>query len=207
MTDRVRVWDPPPQTCEHCDQAVNPESTQSTGHACLLHLGRWSRAGHCLPPYRAGVTTERVRDLVPVAHDFVHAPNRDHRETAQSTGHRPRLQDRAWNRPPQRLPPSRASVRTVRDRDWVPYPLAPSQQDCVQGVHLLNVLSWQSTGQACGLQVRAWAAGHAAPPCLAATFTVRERDWVPVPHDSEHMVHAFHSCSQSMGHGWVLQFW
>jgi hypothetical protein len=68
-------------------------------------------------------------------------------------------------------------------------------------------LTAQSTGQAWVLQARVPArAGHALPPNATSVETVRDRVWVPVPHDVLHADHADHALTtQSTGHASSLQ--
>ena len=58
--ERVRVWVPLPQVSEHVPNALQADTTQSTGHG-ELHAWVSVRAGHATPPFDAGVTTERLR--------------------------------------------------------------------------------------------------------------------------------------------------
>ena len=83
--------------------------------------------------------------------------------------------------------------------------LEPVPQVLVQAAYLDQEETLQSTGQVCELQVRSISEGHSSPPWEAARVTANMRDWTPVPQEREQAVQAFHLCSQSMAHGWVLQ--
>lgn len=68
---RVRILLPPPQLTVHIVYDVHSATTQSTGHACVLHAMLSTSAPQATPPKLACVTTVRVRDCVPVPQGFV----------------------------------------------------------------------------------------------------------------------------------------
>jgi hypothetical protein len=53
-----------------------------------------------------------------------------------------------------------------------------------------NALNLQSTAQSCVLQLRVSSpCGHAVPPRVGSVVA-RERLWLPLPHDTVHVLHA-----------------
>merc|ERR1719446_1315374 len=69
----ARVWMPPPHFSEQLDHPDQPESLQSMGQAKVLQVCTCLLMGQVLPPWAFQATTERVRDLVPVAQVAEHA--------------------------------------------------------------------------------------------------------------------------------------
>jgi len=87
--ERVLVEMPPPHEAEHGDHVrLHALTTQSTGHACVLHACVCSSAGQAAPPLAAAVTTERVLVETPPPHEAEQGDHvRLHALTTQSTGH------------------------------------------------------------------------------------------------------------------------
>ena len=83
-TVRVSSCVPPPHEAEHADQADQWLSTQSTEHACGLHVRVWVRSGQAAPLPAAGVKTSRAWVCVPLPHGREHADQADHAPTRQS---------------------------------------------------------------------------------------------------------------------------
>jgi hypothetical protein len=95
----------------------------------------------------------------------------------------------------QAAPPF-SGATLVRERLWAPVP-----HDLVHAVQAPNEVTMQFAAQASSLQLRVSAlCGQALPPA-AGCVMVRERLWLPVPHDLVHVVHAPNAgTTQSMGH-------
>ena len=73
----------------------------------------------------------------------------------------------------------------TRERLWLP----PSH-DTGHVLHAENAPSTQSVAHACVLQLRVSAlCGHALPPKVGSVVA-RERLWLPLPHDTGHVLHA-----------------
>ena len=104
-TERVLSWTPPPHDAEHGSQAPHADTSQSTGHACALHVRFWCRkpskstpppppppgnAGspQTSPPYRARPTTDRDRFCIPPPHVREHNAHADHAEVGQLAAQR-----------------------------------------------------------------------------------------------------------------------
>ena len=83
---RSRTLKPPPHVLEQSDQAPKLDTTQSTGHSCVLQLRVCASVGHALPPLAVAQTMVRVRLLTPVPHDVLHSPQAGS-FTTQSIGH------------------------------------------------------------------------------------------------------------------------
>lgn len=64
-TARVCFWTPPPHCLEHEPRSFHAPSTQSVGHACVLHATVLERRGQ-LPPARADLSTRRRMSCTPV---------------------------------------------------------------------------------------------------------------------------------------------
>ena len=132
---------------------------------------------------------------MPEPHDFVHvdADHSVHSPTTQSTGQAWVLQACVSDRAGHAAPPNAAGVTTTRERDWMP---EPHDFEHVDADHSVHSPTTQSRGQAWVLQACVSdRAGHAAPPYAAGVTTARERDWMPEPHDFEHVDadHSVHS--------------
>jgi hypothetical protein len=91
---------------------------------------------------------ERLRDWVPVPHDFVQVVQVLKAEVAQCTGHGPSVQACVSSACGQAAPPKRGST-LVRERLWT-----PAAHVVVHVVHWLKVPIWQSTAQAWSLHAR-----------------------------------------------------
>jgi hypothetical protein len=85
-TERLRRLVPVAQVLEQLVKADQLETLQSTGQAKVLQALELPRAGQATPPCWAAVSTERLRDLAPVAQDLEQLPKADHSETLQSMG-------------------------------------------------------------------------------------------------------------------------
>ena len=132
ITDRVRVWVPPPHVRLHSAHGDHPETAQFDGHACLLQARVSDSAGHEAPPRAADVTTVRNRVARPPAalHSMLHSPHACHSVTEQSMGHGAELHAMASTSLGQRIPPSVASDTTERVRVSVPPPHVAEQAVC-----------------------------------------------------------------------------
>merc|ERR1719359_2272789 len=81
-------WKPPSHATEHGDQSVQGASSQSRSQDCVLHGTVSMTVLQDMPPFIGFTRMVRVRDLVPPPHSsLVHAENRDHSDSTQSTGH------------------------------------------------------------------------------------------------------------------------
>ena len=87
VTDRDCT--PPPHVLEHDDQV--PAS--QCGHTCVLHAWVCVSTGHEVPPYAAGVMTNRDCVCEPPPHLAEHTVQADHADTAQLIGQACVLQD------------------------------------------------------------------------------------------------------------------
>merc|ERR1719161_2257754 len=85
-TERLRRLVPVAQVAEQLVKAVQADTLQSTGQAKVLQALELPRAGQATPPCWAAVSTDRLRDLVPVAQDLEQPPKADQLETLQSIG-------------------------------------------------------------------------------------------------------------------------
>jgi hypothetical protein len=198
MTVRVRVLCAMPHAAEHGLKELHCETTQSTGHACVLHDVEADSAPWQLPPWVATDTTERVRDWKPPPQVFAQAPNALQPLTTQFTGHWCTLHCWVSNVGTQ-LPPYRAWPIKKRVRNCVP--VAHSLLHSLQGDHGEVV---QSTGHACVLQAAdCTRLGQASPPYAALVVISRVRVDSPKPQLNEHGVQSDHAeIWQCTGHGW-----
>jgi hypothetical protein len=156
--------------------------------------------GHALPPFVGGVLV-RLRDWMPLPHDFVQVNQVSHVPTSQLTGHAWLLQPCVSSVCGQALPPNVGEVY-ARERDCEPPP-----QDLVQVDQTENVGSMvQSTGHECVLHDReSSAVGHASPPRVG-WVKVRMRVCVPWPHERSQVPQAPQALmTQFTGHAWTLQ--
>jgi hypothetical protein len=103
---------------------------------------------------------------------------------------------------PHGLPPNLTAVATVRVRT-----ITPSPHERLQAPHEPQAFCSQSVGQASLLQLRVSArCAQETPPYATLVSMARLRDCAPVPHVSEHAVHAVQVDSwQSIGHSEALQ--
>lgn len=81
LLDRLR--DPDPHVLEHLDHRLKALSTQSTGHAILLHSSRPVNVGHGSPPARAGVAILLERKRAPEPQLLEHLFQVLHPDTSQ----------------------------------------------------------------------------------------------------------------------------
>ena len=102
---RVRNWVPALHGLVHVENALKPDTVQSTAHLLVLHCRVSSKAGQCVPLCAACVTTLRDRLCPPVPHDLVQALQVVHADTWQSTGHAWWLQTRVSTLCGQTTPP------------------------------------------------------------------------------------------------------
>jgi hypothetical protein len=127
----------------------------------------------------------RERLWLPAPHDLVHALHAVHVVSiTQSTAHACKLQVRTSLSCGHAAPPNKGEV-LVRERLWYPEP-----HDLVHVLQGVNALELQSAAQSCVLQDCVSAlCGHALPPS-AGSVVARERLWLPLPHDTVHVLHA-----------------
>jgi hypothetical protein len=118
---------PVAQVAEQLEKADQLETLQSTGQAQVLPAFELPSAGQATPPCWAKVSTERLRDLVPVAQDLEQPPKADQLETLQSIAQAKVLQVVVTLRPGQPTPPWAVAVTTERVLVLEPVP-----QDLVQ---------------------------------------------------------------------------
>jgi hypothetical protein len=198
---RVRDCEPPPHVCEQAPQEDHVDWTQWIGHATSLQEAVSESAAQPTPPFDTGVTTVRLRDMVPSPHDTVHDDHCCQLETTQSTGHASVLHDTVSWSSGQEKPPWSLWVTTERERLFVPLP-----QDLVQAEYAEKALRTQCTGH--GPSVHTCISlrlPQMRPPWAAGVVTVRVRDCVPEPHVTEQLPHESHSVvSQSTAQAWVL---
>jgi hypothetical protein len=150
--------------------------------AGIEHINSSDSPGHAIPPLD-GVKIVRERDIVPAPHVTEQAPQADHADTTQLTGHAPVAQSSdSVAEPKQDAPPQTASV-CARDRDRRPPPHVAEQAD-----HCAHPPNEQATGQHvlhCSVSV---SSTH-EPPHNSLCILVRERDRMPLPHVTEHVDH------------------
>jgi hypothetical protein len=140
VTERLRDCAPVPHDLVQVDQTPNADVAQWIGHGPLLHVRVSSACGHALPPFVGGVLV-RLRDWMPLPHDFVQVNQDSHVPTSQLTGHAWLLQSRVSAACGHALPPNVGSV-CARLRCCEPAP-----HDTVQVDQLSKVPSSQSTAQ------------------------------------------------------------
>lgn len=80
---RVRNWVPALHGLVHVENALKPDTVQSTAHGMVLHGRVSSKAGQCVPLCAACVTTLRDRLCPPLPHDLVQALQVAHADTWQ----------------------------------------------------------------------------------------------------------------------------
>jgi len=167
------------------------------GHACLLHDCCSDKDGHAAPPFRADAVMLRERVWVPPPHDLLHEPHADQPDTAQFTlggavGHACLLHDCCSDKDGHAAPPFFAGKVMLRVRVWVPPPhdlLHEPHADQPDTAQL--TLNGAGVGHACLLQgCCSDKDGQAVPPFFAGKMMLRERVWVPPPHDLLHEPHA-----------------
>lgn len=187
-------------------------SSQCTGHGTSEHATDSVRLGQPAPAPIVSWRTVRVRPIVPVPHEAVHADHSLQADTTQSTAHGWLLQLSASSNGGQAAPPFEAGTSTSRARWWDPPPHA-----AVQLPHGCHAPTVQSTGQGATLHAAdSVSAGQAVPPFDASVTTVRECVIAPPPHVAEQGPNASHwetmhetghacvlhgSCSRRSGHG------
>jgi hypothetical protein len=165
-TERLRNLVPVAQVLEQLVKADQLETLQSTGQAKVLQALELPRAGQATPPCWAEVSTERLRDLVPVAQDLEQPPKADQLDTFQSIVLEKVLQVLYSLVRAHAAPPWAVAVTTERVRR-----LVPVAQVTEQLVKADQPETLQSTGQAWRLHTRVSLVGHSSPPCLAAMST------------------------------------
>jgi hypothetical protein len=87
MIERVRTFLAGPHDLLHAVQFENKETSQLTGHMCVLHNFCSERAtGHAVPLHTGVCVMWRVRECCPpVPQSKVHVPHVPHADTRQST--------------------------------------------------------------------------------------------------------------------------
>lgn len=86
VTGRRRCCTPPPHEREHVSHAPQLPTAPSRGHACVLQLIASLACAHAMPP-SVGVPCDRLRERMPVPHEYVHVLHAPHADIGQSTGH------------------------------------------------------------------------------------------------------------------------
>ena len=141
----------------HGVHLVHLDMTQSTGHVRVWHTPVSSMTGQRLPPWAILTVTVRTRLREPLPQLKLHGPHFENGDTMQSTGHLCVLQLTDSRRPGHALPPWAACIVIVRERDCVPHEgyVVCEQHERVHGVHLLHLVTSQSTVGGVGLGVGA----------------------------------------------------
>ncbi len=113
LTVRACVCDPEPHETEQDPNVPQSETTQSTGHDCVLHACVLVSAGQAVPP---GGLVVIVLDAVctPIPQEAEQDPNEPHDPTTQSTGHGRVLHCSVMLSSRQAAPPLAAGMLTVR---------------------------------------------------------------------------------------------
>jgi hypothetical protein len=183
VTERARSRRPPPHVAEQGDHVAHAESTQSRAHGCVEHAIESVSGGQS----DADVVTLRERDVVPPPHDTEHGDQFDHADTAHV--HAACMQGCDSLSAPHTAPPLTGAATTDRVRRTSPVPHA-----CEHALQFDHGLSWQSTAHAAtehaSLSLRV---GQGVPPHAASVVAVRERERMPLPHDTEHADHDAHA--------------
>jgi hypothetical protein len=140
----------------------------------------------------------RVRDLLAVVpHVAVHADHCAHCDTSQSTGGSMHagitVHVDVSDALPAHEPPHASAVVLVRERVCVPAPHVTEQPD-----HAPNADHTQLLGQQPALQLSLSLDTSHVPPHDSGVSLVRERERVPLPHDTEHDVHGDHELSTQL---------
>lgn len=200
VTVRLLVRVPPPHALLHEPQPPQLDTAQCTAHLCVLHCLVSFVLAHELPPCAAAFVMLRARWLVPLPQVFVQLLHRAQLLTVQWIGHGVVLHTRDLERLGQATPPCAAWRVTGRDVLWV-----PPAQVLLQLPQLAQLPTKQFTGHGCVLHERVSdTAAHAVPPCAGCVRTVRERDFVPLPHTFEQLRQPPQlESAQSTGHGCV----
>ena len=170
---------PPPQSASHFVQFAHSPKAQSRGQKCVLHSRRSTAAGHFLPPARACCTMVFFRTCVPPPHEREHSPQPLVWKTQFFGGCVGQGGERQSLRCAVALhvPPKAACNITLRARTLPPMPHV-----AVQGLHVDQSASLQSTGQGKALHATSAAStGQARPPWAAARLTTRVQFLVPPP--------------------------
>ena len=120
--ERLRRFVPVPQVAVHAVKAVQADTRQSIGQWKVLQVLIDLVVGQEAPPKAPGVTTERLRCLVPVAQVAEHGVKADQLDTLQSTAHWKLLQVADALKDGQPWPPNLAAVTTERVLVFEPLP-------------------------------------------------------------------------------------
>ena len=115
------------------------------------------------------------------------------------------------------MPPCMAGSIGLRVRVWVPLPhfsVHSFQAPQSEGMQSIGSIVGSGVGGdvGCGvggghgrvLHTRHSVGGHSWPPCCARTVSLISLDWEPPLQVAEQTVQSSHTCSQSMGQGFVL---
>jgi hypothetical protein len=121
MTERTLVLRPElPQVLVHPAKPVQAETLQSMGQAWRLQVRVWRSEVQEAPPWATLVTTDLVRNMVPVPQDLVQLLKVDQLESLQSMGQANLLQATVWTTVGHATPPWAAWLITERVRVVVP---------------------------------------------------------------------------------------
>jgi hypothetical protein len=85
-TLRWRFCEPEPHDSVQVDQAEKSPSTQSIGHACVLHVSVSVVAAQSAPPNLGACSTARLRERYPVPQVWLHSLSWVHAPSLQSCG-------------------------------------------------------------------------------------------------------------------------
>jgi hypothetical protein len=86
MTERERLWVPPPQEWVQSVHAPNDDTSHPMGHGPWLHAVDPVAAVQAFPPCAAGVSTLRERCFVPSSQETEHSDHAVQAPMTQSTG-------------------------------------------------------------------------------------------------------------------------
>jgi hypothetical protein len=186
---RVRVITPSSHVFVHVDHAVHALTAHA--HATTMH-GRVSTfnaaAGHGVPPFAAGVTTDRVRRSSPAPHACEHVDHAVNADITQFTGQLATLHGSDSVVAGHVAPLHAAAVVTGRVRVRMPAPHVVLHAD-----QFSHAPTAHATGQHVAVLHASLAdksLGHGAPPLTGSATIVRARERMPDgPHDAEHAVH------------------
>jgi hypothetical protein len=120
--ERLRFLVPVPQVRVQALKEVQVETLQSTGQPKVLQVLMVLVAGQAIPPWRAWLTMERLRFLVPEPQVAEHAVKAVQRVYLQSMGQPKVLQLRELDKVGQRTPPCLTSVMMERALVLEPVP-------------------------------------------------------------------------------------
>ena len=173
----------------HVDHAPNAESTQSTRHGTELHE-RWSDSvAHATPPNAAGVVIARILDCWPLPQLRLQVDHSFHSESTQSIAQANSLHGTVC------MSSDGHGVPSIEGEPWITRmrECCPPPQGAVHVPHGFQLVTSQSTGQGCALQLPAsLSAGHAVPPKSGAVTISRLLVHMPSPHDNEQADHSCH---------------